>query len=91
MYQKVQNGLMGVYSRVDDIDLYVGGLMELVKNPRPGPKQPTDSVVGPTFACLIAEHFSKMKNSDRFFYERGGQPGSFSLSKYFKERHITNI
>lgn len=51
------------------IDVYVGGLLEL---PQAG------SVVGPTLNCLIGEQFKNNKFSDRYFYELGGQPHSFS-------------
>nr|CAG4646895.1 EOG090X0302 [Megafenestra aurita] len=57
------------YSSVDDIDLYVGGLAEITT---------TGSTVGPTFSCLIGEHFNQIKYSDRYFYELGGQSHSFS-------------
>ena len=57
------------FKGVDDIDLYVGGLME---------DAATGSIAGPTLNCLMGEHFSKLKYSDRFFYELGGQTNSFT-------------
>ena len=69
--------LSSVYLSVDDIDLYVGGLVE--------DTDPAGGIVGPTFSCIIGEHFSKLKYSDRFFYEMGNQPNSFtsgSISKF---------
>jgi len=68
-----------VYASVDDIDLYVGGLSEV--------SDTAGGVVGPTFSCIIGEHFSKLKYSDRFFYEMGNQLNSFTsgISKKFKK------
>ena len=45
--------LSKVYTSVDDIDLFVGGLAE--KNPL------DDSLLGPTFICIIADNFLKLK------------------------------
>lgn len=62
---------------VYDIDLYVGGLMERRSN--------SNYAVGPTFACIIMQQFSDLKNSDRFYYENGPSTTSsaFSMSIYF--------
>jgi len=58
--------LNSVYNSVDDIDLFVGGLSEM--------NQQDDGLLGPTFSCIIAENFLKVKYEDRYFYEAG--PGT---------------
>lgn len=62
--------LQDVYNSVDDIDLYVGAIAE--KNVQGG-------VVGPTFACLIGEQFSRLKRGDRFFYTHSKASGGQGL------------
>ncbi|KAG1686607.1 Chorion peroxidase [Nymphon striatum] len=47
---------------VDDIDLFVGGLLE---------KPISDGAVGETFACLMGKQFRIFMRSDRFFYTNG--------------------
>ncbi|CAH1270785.1 PXDN [Branchiostoma lanceolatum] len=56
--------LENVYSHVDDIDVFVGGLTEEAV---PG------GVVGPTFACLIGLQFQDLRKGDRFWFENRGQ------------------
>ena len=52
-----------------DIDLWSGGVSERAL---PG------SLLGPTFACVIATQFSNVRVGDRFWYELGDQPSSFT-------------
>lgn len=58
-----------VYAHFEDVDLFVGGLME---EPVPG------GIVGETFACIISDQFSRTKFGDRFHYEHGGLDNSFT-------------
>ncbi len=39
------------YAHYDDVDLYIGGLMELPLN---------DSLLGPTFICVIGDTFARL-------------------------------
>ena len=65
--------LSQVYDNVLDIDLYVGGLME-------APQQ--GSILGPTFSCLFADQFLKLKIGDRFFYSNDGSASGFTTGKF---------
>lgn len=60
-----------VYSHPDDIDLWIGGLMEL---------SISDSLVGPTFSEIIADQFSRLRKGDRYFFEHDPSinPGAFT-------------
>ena len=58
--------------RTDDIDLYVGGLLE----PPLG-----DGLVGETFSCIIANQFFLLKYGDRYFFETNQLPEGFRDSE----------
>ena len=52
--------LAAVYTSIDQIDGFSGGLAE----------QPidSDSLVGPTFSCIITTQFQRLMQGDRFFF-----------------------
>ena len=54
--QDVRTKLEQIYGDVDDIDLFVGGLLEDLL---PG------SRLGPTFACIIGTQFQRLRDGDR--------------------------
>lgn len=67
----IQN-LRGIYSSVKDIDLFVGGLHETPDN---------GALVGPTVACILEKQFRDLKKGDRFYYENGPAPTSFTSNQ----------
>uniref|UniRef100_T1IMR5 Peroxidase n=1 Tax=Strigamia maritima TaxID=126957 RepID=T1IMR5_STRMM len=68
-----------VYSNVQDIDLYVGGMAEVIDG----------GMVGPTFACILARQFRNLKSGDRFWYENSGQPSSFNTDQLQEIRKVS--
>lgn len=58
--------LKKIYDHIDDIDLFVGGVLEI-----PYKK----ALLGPAFLCIIGDQFSRLKVGDRFWFENGG-PGN---------------
>ncbi|CAL4071849.1 unnamed protein product, partial [Meganyctiphanes norvegica] len=60
------------YASVDDIDMFVGGMSE---------KPVLGGILGPTFLCIVGDQFARLKKADRYFYELGGQAGSFKIEQ----------
>ncbi|KYB29080.1 chorion peroxidase [Tribolium castaneum] len=71
--------LKSVYASVNDIDLWVGGLLE---EKAPG------SIVGYTFRDIIADQFYRLKKGDKYFFENDPSvnPGFFQPEQLFEVR-----
>ncbi|EFX80428.1 hypothetical protein DAPPUDRAFT_304119 [Daphnia pulex] len=65
----VVESFKSIYASVDDIDLLIAAVSE---------KKAEGAAVGPTYACIIGEQFLRLKRGDRYFYDLGGQAGSFT-------------
>ncbi|XP_046548381.1 peroxidase-like isoform X2 [Haliotis rubra] len=61
--------LKSVYDRPDDIDLFTGGISE---------NRIKGGLIGPTFACILANQFKALKVGDRFWYERNDRVTGFT-------------
>lgn len=72
--------LRALYLSVDDLDLFTGGLSE---------KPVRGGIVGPTFACIIAQQFANIRKGDRFWYENGGYESSFTPAQLQQIRRVT--
>ncbi|XP_071625801.1 probable oxidoreductase PXDNL isoform X2 [Temnothorax longispinosus] len=72
--------LRAVYKSVGDIDLVTGALSEAPIS---------DSVLGPTFLCLLGRTFRNIRLGDRYWYENGNTPGSFTIRQLEEIRKST--
>lgn len=64
--------LENIYSSPEDVDLLIGGILE---------KASKGSAIGPTFGCLLKQQLSKLRNSDRFWYENDLPPSSLTSNQ----------
>lgn len=74
--RRIQQG----YKNVQDIDLFVAGLAE---------RPVIGGLVGPTFACIIAQQFSNLRKGDRFWYENDGFESSFTPAQLQSIRQVS--
>lgn len=72
MSNSTVSGYASIYDSPEDVDLWSAGISE---KPLPG------SMVGPTFACILGKQFHNLRHGDRFWYENGGWPSSFTLEQ----------
>ncbi|XP_068632054.1 uncharacterized protein [Battus philenor] len=77
---RVIRKLKNLYRHVDDIDLFTGGMAE---------RPVVGGLVGPTFACIIAQQFSNLRKGDRFWYENGGFESSFTPAQLQQVRRVS--
>ncbi|XP_034232901.1 peroxidase-like [Thrips palmi] len=68
LHQKDIDVLKELYEDVEDVDYYVGGLLERRKAP----------LFGPTFQALLEDQFWRWRFADRFFFNFVGFPHSFT-------------
>ena len=74
---KARNILDELYGSVENSDLWVTGLAE---DHIPG------AMVGPTFHCIFKRQFSRLRDGDRFWYER---PGVFTAEQLAELKKVT--
>lgn len=55
-----QDLLVEAYGSIENVDLYAGGVSEAPLG---------DGLLGATFACILAQTFTSVRDGDRFYYE----------------------
>lgn len=71
--------LKKLYRNQSNLDLYVGGLLEIDES---------TSVVGETFAAIIVEQFMRLRDGDRFWFENTAN-GLFNASEVAEIKRVT--
>ena len=74
------NQMRRLYRVVENIDLFTGGMSE---RHFPG------ADIGPTFACINGIQYYHLKAGDRYYFEHGGQAGSFTPPQLDEIRRAT--
>ncbi|XP_014215502.1 peroxidase-like [Copidosoma floridanum] len=72
--------LRDLYAAVEDVDLFTAGLAE---------KPVAGGLVGPTFACIIAQQFRNLRKGDRFWYENPFLENGFTPAQLQQIRKVT--
>ncbi|XP_064095412.1 peroxidase-like [Macrobrachium nipponense] len=72
--------IMKTYRHIEDVDFYTGGLAE---------RPIEDGLVGPTFACVLADQFLRLKRGDRYWYETSDEPQAFTKDQLVQIRRIS--
>ncbi|XP_050733451.1 peroxidase-like isoform X2 [Eriocheir sinensis] len=66
---EVVAGFARIYASPEDVDPFIAGISE---------RHVPGAMVGPIFKCIITDQFARLRQSDRFFYDLGGMPTSFT-------------
>ncbi|KAK7084498.1 hypothetical protein SK128_008779, partial [Halocaridina rubra] len=74
--------LESVYSHVDDIDLFIGGLSE---------RPLTGGLLGPTLTCIITDQFYRIKRGDRYWFESRDMPGGSFKNNQMAHLHKVTL
>ena len=69
-----------LYDTPEDLELFSAGIAE---TPVPG------GLLGPTFTCIIGRQYHNLRKGDRFWYENGGWPSSFTIEQLAEVRKFT--
>src|SRR4029077_15793503 len=69
----MQNRLQSAYNTVDDIDAYLGLLVETHQS---------NALVGPTLIAILKEQFQRLRDGDRFWYEAYLDPTTLSFVQH---------
>jgi len=76
-----KNKLENLYRDVEDIDLFVAGVLE---------ESYKEALLGPAFLCIIGDQFSRFKRGDRFWFENGLDPETrFSMEQLDSIRDVS--
>ncbi|XP_074601170.1 peroxidase-like [Brevipalpus obovatus] len=78
--KKQVDNMQTIYTDVRDVDLFVGGVSE---------RRLPGNAMGPTFSCINGVQWYHIKFGDRFFYEHGGESGSFTPDQLQNIRETT--
>ena len=71
-FPEVGSTLSDLYEVPDDVDLFVGGILE---------NHEADGFVGETFSCIIATQFDHLRRGDRFWYETDDASTGFTADQ----------
>uniref|UniRef100_A0AC35U6B6 ShKT domain-containing protein n=1 Tax=Rhabditophanes sp. KR3021 TaxID=114890 RepID=A0AC35U6B6_9BILA len=73
----IRNNLKLLYKHVENIDMYIGSLLE----------DPIDGAMfGPTLLCIVGNQFKNLRNGDRFFYQN---PKTFTVAQQAEIEKMT--
>ncbi|XP_034240318.1 peroxidase-like [Thrips palmi] len=76
--------LQTLYAHPDDVDYYVGGLLE-----RRFDTSNTATITSPVFQCVVVDQFRRYKEGDPYFYDLASSPRPFTPAQLQEIRKQT--